>query len=281
MEKGPRFMKRFTIACDFQDRKWPFHIYIGDPALNKHPLENQARWLSRERGGVIPTEVWDSFERMHAIAKEQGISLADLCAYVWEFPNNPVGKTKMAKSSHWQNEVRHLKPSEDLVRPSSDPTSKESTAARHQRKKLVARHDSLRKRTSHETLRAIAEIGRTLWPKDDESSIARLLFMGIGLYLHVIPGMKLTLGEIYRTVSCEDPSYTLAVALDASGRVLSTLAYTLIAQWLNCERSVREKTTLSVTATLLDCAMSSQPKGSLTEDVRKGLLESLLNEPVP
>ena len=74
-------MKRFTIPCDFGGKKAPFHVYIGEPAPNKHPLQHQAWWLSTERGGSIPQEVMDSFERLWKIAQENNVSFEDLCVY--------------------------------------------------------------------------------------------------------------------------------------------------------------------------------------------------------
>lgn len=74
-------MKRLTIPCDFGGQKIPFHLYVGDPEPSKHPLQHQAHWLSSERGGSIPPEVMESFEKLHNIAKENGIPFEDLCMY--------------------------------------------------------------------------------------------------------------------------------------------------------------------------------------------------------
>ena len=72
-------MKKFTVPCQFGDTKAPFNIYIGDPAPDAHPLEQQAAWLLRERGGVIPAEVMDAFQRLHEIAVENNTSFEELC----------------------------------------------------------------------------------------------------------------------------------------------------------------------------------------------------------
>ena len=74
-------MRRFTVPCDFNGQKSPFHIYIGDPQRAKHPLQNQSWWLSKERGGNIPQEVMDSFEKLRNIAEENGVSFEELCVY--------------------------------------------------------------------------------------------------------------------------------------------------------------------------------------------------------
>ena len=74
-------MKRFTIPCDFGGQKAPFQIYVGEPRDDKHPLQNQAHWLSTERGGNIPQEVMDSFQKLHDISKENNVPFEDLCVY--------------------------------------------------------------------------------------------------------------------------------------------------------------------------------------------------------
>ena len=74
-------MKRFTIPCDFGGQKHPFHVYVGDPHPKKHPLLNQSNWLSSERGGTIPQDVMDSFEKLFKISQENNVSFEDLCVY--------------------------------------------------------------------------------------------------------------------------------------------------------------------------------------------------------
>ncbi len=74
-------MKRFTIPCDFGGQKHPFHVYIGEPHPKKHPLLNQSQWLSSERGGSIPQDVMDSFEKLFKISQENNVSFEDLCVY--------------------------------------------------------------------------------------------------------------------------------------------------------------------------------------------------------
>ena len=75
------FMKRFTIPCDFGGEKSPFHVYVGEPSPEMHPLFFQSAWLAEKRGGSVPKEVMESFEKLHAIAKENNVSFEDLCVY--------------------------------------------------------------------------------------------------------------------------------------------------------------------------------------------------------
>lgn len=74
-------MKKFTIPCDFGGQKAPFDVYIGNPKPGNHPLQNQAGWLSKERGGTIPQEVMDSFQKLLDLADKNNVSFEDLCVY--------------------------------------------------------------------------------------------------------------------------------------------------------------------------------------------------------
>jgi tetratricopeptide (TPR) repeat protein len=74
-------MKRFTIPCDFNGLKYPFHVYVTDVPWPKDPLEDQARWLEEVRGGTIPKEVRESFRKLHKIAHDNKVSFQDLCLY--------------------------------------------------------------------------------------------------------------------------------------------------------------------------------------------------------
>lgn len=74
-------MKKFSIPCDFAGVKAPFDIYVGEPHPDKHPLQHQSAWLTRERGGTIPAEVMASFEQLHGISKQNNVSFEELCVY--------------------------------------------------------------------------------------------------------------------------------------------------------------------------------------------------------
>ena len=74
-------MKRFNVPCKFGDTKAPFHIYIGNPGGDVHPLFFQQAWLKEQRGGVIPQEVMDSFSKLVVISRQNNVSFEDLCVY--------------------------------------------------------------------------------------------------------------------------------------------------------------------------------------------------------
>ena len=80
-------MKRFTVPCIFGKVKSPFHIYIGEPLKKHHPLKYQSAWLASERGGVIPNEVMESFEKLYNIAMENNVVFEELTVYA--LGNNP------------------------------------------------------------------------------------------------------------------------------------------------------------------------------------------------
>lgn len=85
-------MKKFTIPCDFGGKKAPFDVYIGMPKPGNHPLQNQAHWLATERGGTIPAEVMESFDKLLKLSEKNGVSFEDLCVYALEAANEEKKK---------------------------------------------------------------------------------------------------------------------------------------------------------------------------------------------
>ena len=77
-------MRPFMIPCLFGEERIIFPLYIGEPVPGFHPLAQQAAWLLRERGGVIPTDVMDSFARLQSIALEYQVSFEELCVSALE-----------------------------------------------------------------------------------------------------------------------------------------------------------------------------------------------------
>ncbi|MGW4699138.1 DUF2610 domain-containing protein [Streptomyces sp. NPDC004285] len=75
-------MRPFAVPCSFgADHQVPFEVYVGEPAPDAHPLEQQLAWLARERGGTMPQDAVDTFATWHAIALEHGVSTEELSAY--------------------------------------------------------------------------------------------------------------------------------------------------------------------------------------------------------
>ena len=80
------------MPCRFGQTIAPFNVFVGEPALepaDTHPLEQQAAWLLRERGGVIPAEVMDSFAKLLHIARTEQVSFEELCVHALESANQP------------------------------------------------------------------------------------------------------------------------------------------------------------------------------------------------
>ncbi len=81
-------MKKFSIPCNFGGKKAPFDVYIGNPKIGNHPLQNQSNWLQAERGGSIPSDIWESFAKLLELSEKNGVPFEDLCTYALEKSNN-------------------------------------------------------------------------------------------------------------------------------------------------------------------------------------------------
>nr|WP_253308410.1 DUF2610 domain-containing protein [Rickettsia endosymbiont of Ceutorhynchus assimilis] len=74
-------MKSFEFDCDFGGQKSKFKFYIGTPEQGHHPIQFQADWLSKERGGTVPSEVMDAISKLNDLSKKNNVPLEDLCVY--------------------------------------------------------------------------------------------------------------------------------------------------------------------------------------------------------
>ena len=102
-------MKRFTIPCNFGGAKAPFDVYIGHPKKGNHPLQNQATWLSSERGGTIPADIMESFAKLLEMAERNDVSFEDLCVYAM-------------KAAEEDSKNKKVAPPEASPNPDSSPT---------------------------------------------------------------------------------------------------------------------------------------------------------------
>ena len=84
-------MKKLTIPCNFGNQRSPVDFYVGSPKADNHPIQNQSHWLSSDRGGVVPSEIMDSLQRLHDLSKKNKVPFEELCMYAIEsanpFPN--------------------------------------------------------------------------------------------------------------------------------------------------------------------------------------------------
>ncbi|WP_331768057.1 DUF2610 domain-containing protein [Embleya sp. NBC_00896] len=77
-------MRPFDIPCRFEDTTLVWTFYVGEPAADAHPLEQQLAWLERERGGELAApEMANAFAELHRIARQEGVGLEDLAAFAW------------------------------------------------------------------------------------------------------------------------------------------------------------------------------------------------------
>lgn len=75
-------VKKFTTNCDFAGKKFPVTFYVGESAVDNHPLGFQSKWLGKERGGNVPQDIMDAFAKLKAIADKSKVSFEELCGHV-------------------------------------------------------------------------------------------------------------------------------------------------------------------------------------------------------
>ncbi|MBS0236776.1 MAG: DUF2610 domain-containing protein [Proteobacteria bacterium] len=77
-------MHKFSVPCNFGGTTSPVTVYIGHPKEDHHPLQFQADWLSKERGGSIPAEIMESLEQLRELSIKNGVDFEELCVYALE-----------------------------------------------------------------------------------------------------------------------------------------------------------------------------------------------------
>ena len=115
-------MKRFTVPTDFAGTKYPFHMYVmeygdaprcpSDRSLTPEEtncvgfvaIDDQVTWVKEARGGIVPTDVVESFQKLYKIANENSVSFPDLCEYALGLTTKSelVATQEHAKSIHTQ-----------------------------------------------------------------------------------------------------------------------------------------------------------------------------------
>ena len=88
-------MRSFTVLCLFGDKRSPFTLWLSDPAADAHPLEQQAAWLWRERGGLIPEDLMNAVANMQSLALEANVPFEEYLEYAEEaLANEPDEDTE-------------------------------------------------------------------------------------------------------------------------------------------------------------------------------------------
>ena len=77
-------MKKFKIPCNFSGKSSPVTFYIGNPSKDHNPIQFQAEWLSKERGGSVPPEIMKNLEELRDLAEKNGVPFEELCTYALE-----------------------------------------------------------------------------------------------------------------------------------------------------------------------------------------------------
>jgi YHS domain-containing protein len=123
-------MKRFTVPTDFSGKKYPFYVYalqygsVPRCKLQAEPLDpsefcagyngidDQALWVQEARGGTVPADVMESFQKLDTIARENNVSFPDLAVYALGAAQADTGGTEanaqaiypeMQKTGFWRN----------------------------------------------------------------------------------------------------------------------------------------------------------------------------------
>ena len=92
-------VKKFTANCDFGGQKAPVTLYIGNPAKGSHPLGNQSKWLSENRGGNIPGNIMESFAKLQELSEKNKVPFEELCEYAIKELNAQNELQKQVKKS--------------------------------------------------------------------------------------------------------------------------------------------------------------------------------------
>ncbi|MET0156158.1 MAG: DUF2610 domain-containing protein [Rickettsiales bacterium] len=77
-------MKKLTVNCVFNGTPSPFALYVGTPEGSHHPLQFQADWLSKERGGVVPEDLMETLRQLQDLAQRNNIPFEEMCDYALE-----------------------------------------------------------------------------------------------------------------------------------------------------------------------------------------------------
>ncbi len=76
-------MLRFTIPLresPGSPTTFPFHVYLPPP-IGFDGIDNQVLWLRRSRGLEVASDIVESFQKIHRIARENNVSFPDLAEY--------------------------------------------------------------------------------------------------------------------------------------------------------------------------------------------------------
>lgn len=93
-------VKKFTINCDYGGQLSPTTIYIGTPKEGNSAVYFQQDWLSKEKGGRIPSNILNLLTELQEISQRNGVCLAELCAYALITANHDIPGGQLEDNNH-------------------------------------------------------------------------------------------------------------------------------------------------------------------------------------
>jgi hypothetical protein len=76
-----RNLTKFNVPCAFGGQASEVAIYVGAPEAKHNPIYFQSKFIQDVRGGVIPSSVIESLEKLQKLSLENGVAFEELCRY--------------------------------------------------------------------------------------------------------------------------------------------------------------------------------------------------------
>ena len=210
-------------------------MYVGEPKANRHPLTHQENWLVFQRGGSIPRETLDLFEKLHKIALESNVSLEGL--FYHTFTEEREKEELLASLRQSESPTVISLPGNqgvDIVENHS-PSAQPLPTLDHPIHELAVGLEF------REVFQNFREFGRYFFPGSRRNAVDnQLILFSILVYLCMVYRTRPTnMASLYDQFneSFDDFSYSLSVILDTNGRKLPVFVYDLLA--LSLQEPVR------------------------------------------
>jgi hypothetical protein len=76
-----------SVPCNFNGQTTKVDFFIGNPQVDVHPINFQAKWLSDVKGGSVPQNFMDSIQKVRELAEREHVSIEDMCLYTINMAN--------------------------------------------------------------------------------------------------------------------------------------------------------------------------------------------------
>lgn len=81
------------------------HVFcLGQPKPGNHPLTNQASWITKTKGGIIPQEVMESISSLKRFSEDNQLDFEEVCKAAYS-----VGELKGILNEKQIGELRSIK----------------------------------------------------------------------------------------------------------------------------------------------------------------------------